>query len=54
VVIEREADRAILLSEAREVLLMRIRAPEGRKCFWITPGGGLEHDETVEDGLKRS
>jgi 8-oxo-dGTP pyrophosphatase MutT (NUDIX family) len=53
VVIEREAVRAILLTKASEVLLMRICAPDDGARFWITPGGGLEPDETVEEGLKR-
>ena len=52
-VIEREAVRAILVTKAEEVLLLRICAPHNGECFWITPGGGLEVGETVEEGLKR-
>jgi len=51
--VEREAVRAILLTNADEVLLLRICDPHDGECFWITPGGGLETGETVEDGLKR-
>jgi 8-oxo-dGTP pyrophosphatase MutT (NUDIX family)/GNAT superfamily N-acetyltransferase len=52
-IIERESIRAILLTSANEVLLLRIRPPDGRNSWWITPGGGLEPGETVEEGLKR-
>lgn len=45
--------RAILLTPAPEVLLIRVRPPEGGDPFWITPGGGLEPGETVESGLRR-
>jgi 8-oxo-dGTP pyrophosphatase MutT (NUDIX family) len=51
--IEREAIRAILLTPAPEVLLLRIRDPAGGDAFWITPGGGLEPGETIEAGLRR-
>ena len=40
--IQRDAVRAILLTPAPEVLLLRIRPPQGGDAFWITPGGGLE------------
>jgi 8-oxo-dGTP pyrophosphatase MutT (NUDIX family) len=53
VIIERDAIRAIVLTPEREVLLMRIRAPEGGDWFWITPGGGLEPGESIEAGLRR-
>jgi len=53
VIIERESVRAILLTEQNEILLLRIRPPGGREPFWITPGGGLEPGETIEEGLKR-
>jgi 8-oxo-dGTP pyrophosphatase MutT (NUDIX family) len=49
----REAVRAIILTPADEVLLMRIRHPDRGECFWIAPGGGLEPGETVEAGLRR-
>jgi len=52
-IIEREAVRAILLSKEDEVLLLRIRPPQGGDYFWITPGGGLENGETAEAALKR-
>jgi 8-oxo-dGTP pyrophosphatase MutT (NUDIX family) len=52
-IIERNAVRAILLSRAHEVLLLRVRPPDGRGCFWIAPGGGREAHETAEDTLRR-
>jgi 8-oxo-dGTP pyrophosphatase MutT (NUDIX family) len=52
-VIERYAIRAILLTPQHEVLLMRIRAPQGGNWFWIAPGGGLEAGESAEVGLRR-
>ena len=51
-VTERDAVRAIVLSESSDVLLLRIRSPDGR-TFWITPGGGLDPDETTELCLRR-
>jgi 8-oxo-dGTP pyrophosphatase MutT (NUDIX family) len=51
--IERQAIRAILLTQELEVLLLRVRPPEGGDWFWITPGGGLEAGETFEGGLRR-
>ncbi len=52
-IVERESIRAILLTPEQEVLLLRIRPPEGGECFWIAPGGGLEPGESVEAGLGR-
>jgi 8-oxo-dGTP pyrophosphatase MutT (NUDIX family) len=52
-VVERRAVRALLLTPADEVLLMRIHPPASQDYFWITPGGGLELDESVADGLRR-
>jgi 8-oxo-dGTP pyrophosphatase MutT (NUDIX family) len=51
--VERHAVRAILLTPDGEVLLLRIRPPNGGDPFWITPGGGLEEGETPERGLHR-
>jgi 8-oxo-dGTP pyrophosphatase MutT (NUDIX family) len=52
-IVQRETVRAVLLTSANEVLLLRIRPPDGSECFWITPGGGLEPGETPEQGLRR-
>ena len=53
VIIKRPAVRAIILSPEDELLLLRIRSPEGGDWFWITPGGGLEPGETNESALRR-
>ncbi len=52
-IIERRAVRAIIIAANTEVLLLRISPPDGGAPFWITPGGGLEHGETAECGLRR-
>ena len=52
-VIERTSIRAILLTPSHEVLLMRIRPPDGRAPFWITPGGGIEAGESRAECLRR-
>ncbi|MBN1427167.1 MAG: NUDIX domain-containing protein [Anaerolineae bacterium] len=51
--IERQAVRAILLTPQREILLLRIHPPGASEHFWITPGGGIEPGETIEEGLRR-
>ncbi|RCW80258.1 NUDIX domain-containing protein [Paracoccus lutimaris] len=48
---ERQAARAILLTPANEVLLMRVEVQNG--SFWICPGGGLQADETAPRALER-
>jgi len=53
VIVQRQAVRAIILSGTHEVLLLRIRPPDGDRSFWIAPGGGLEPGENVEQGLRR-
>jgi 8-oxo-dGTP pyrophosphatase MutT (NUDIX family) len=49
----RDAVRALLITPAAEILLMRICPPDGEACFWIAPGGGLEPGETPRGALKR-
>ena len=51
--VHRRAVRALILTPERHVLLLRIHTPDGADRFWIAPGGGLEPDETPEDGLRR-
>jgi len=52
--VERDAIRAIILTPENEVLLLRIHLPHDKERFWwITPGGGRELGEAVEDALKR-
>ncbi|MBI5094397.1 MAG: NUDIX domain-containing protein, partial [Candidatus Hydrogenedentes bacterium] len=46
--------RAILITPEQEVLLFRIHGKDSNEEFWwITPGGGLDRGESVEDGLRR-
>lgn len=52
-VIHRQTVRAILLTPDQEVLLMRIRPPDGLSPFWICPGGGREGDEEPYAALRR-
>ena len=47
----REAARAILLTDDREVLLVRFEFPAGTR--WAVPGGGLQPGETPHDALRR-
>ena len=51
--VERRAVRAILLSPENQVLLMQLRAPESAEGFWITPGGGIQKNESEETALRR-
>ncbi len=50
--VHRTAVRALIVTPDREVLLLRIRSPEG-VLLWIAPGGGIEGDESPEDALRR-
>ena len=50
--VHRTAVRALIVTPDRQVLLLRIRSPEG-VVLWIAPGGGLERDESSEDALRR-
>src|SRR6266852_1722489 len=52
-IVDRYAVRAVLLMPQEEILLMRIHGPGSGKRWWITPGGGLEPGESVEQGFRR-
>ena len=52
-IVHRQAVRAVLLTPEQEILLMRIRPPQGGTPFWVAPGGGIEEGESIEDGLRR-
>lgn len=49
----RKAVRAILISPNNKVLMMKILSPYTNKSFWITPGGGLENKESIDNAIKR-
>ncbi|HLK23396.1 MAG TPA: NUDIX domain-containing protein [Caulobacteraceae bacterium] len=50
--IARAAVRALIVSPDAEVLLLRIRSPEG-VVLWIAPGGGIEAGEEIAAALRR-
>ncbi len=50
---ERYAVRGLVLTPAREVLLIRLNPPTPIPRFWVAPGGGMEPGETAEQTLKR-
>ena len=52
-ILQRQSIRAILLTPEKDILLIRIRHPDTGERYWITPGGGLEPGETIEEGLRR-
>ena len=51
--VDRHAARAILLTPDHQILLLRVRPPQGGDWFWIAPGGGIDAEESVEAGLRR-
>jgi 8-oxo-dGTP pyrophosphatase MutT (NUDIX family) len=50
--IERTAARVLVVSPAGRVLLLRLE-PSFRDPFWVSPGGGLDEGESLEDGALR-
>jgi 8-oxo-dGTP diphosphatase len=50
--IVRDAARLLIRTPAHSVLLLRL-APSFRDPFWVTPGGGLDEDETFEAAARR-
>lgn len=51
--LKRTSCRAILLTPAHEILLIKVENPDGGWHGWITPGGGIEPGETPEQALRR-
>lgn len=49
----RYAVRAIVLDDANRVLLCRFDLPTQAVVVWATPGGGVEHEETQLEALRR-
>lgn len=47
----RSAVRALIIDQHDHVLLVRFEFPNA--SVWALPGGGLEHGEAPEDGLRR-
>lgn len=48
---QRQAVRAMLLTDAHSVLLLRLKNPRG--VFWIAPGGGIDEGESDHEALHR-
>lgn len=51
--IKRKAARAVLLTSQNEILLIKISDPSGTWSGWITPGGGIDDNETDIQSLAR-
>lgn len=49
----RRVSRGIFWTPAQECLLLKYNIPWVDGPTWVLPGGGLEQDETPEDGLRR-
>jgi 8-oxo-dGTP pyrophosphatase MutT (NUDIX family) len=49
----RGAARALLVTPAREILLVRYVAHAIGRRFWITPGGGIESGESEREAAAR-
>lgn len=49
----RYAVRALLVTDDRKILLMRMAIPGANRWVWITPGGALAKAETAEAALRR-
>lgn len=52
-VIDRHAARVLLIDRLGRVLLLQCKEPGADHAFWITPGGGLQSDETHEQAALR-
>jgi 8-oxo-dGTP pyrophosphatase MutT (NUDIX family) len=50
--LERTAARVLIVSPARRVLLLRLEPPF-EAPFWVTPGGGVDDGETLEQAAIR-
>jgi len=51
----RKSSRAIVINEENQIFLFKYKFDylAEDKAIWITPGGGLEEEESFEDALKR-
>lgn len=49
----RHSARAILLTPAHSILLMRMRFPWRADDVWLLPGGGIEKGETAIEAVRR-
>ncbi len=51
--VPRYAVRALVVDAAERVLLVRWEHPVTHEAWWITPGGGVQEDESEESTLRR-
>lgn len=51
----RYCSRAFIINKENKILLQRFEFPQinGNKTLWVTPGGGIEENETYEEALER-
>lgn len=49
----RRAVRALVVDPEQRLLLLRFENPASGEVWWITPGGGVEGDESEEAALRR-
>ena len=49
----RRSARAVFMTDDGHVLLMKFEEPATGLQIWAVPGGGLEPDESDEEGLRR-
>jgi 8-oxo-dGTP diphosphatase len=53
---ERPSSRLLIVNRENRVLLFKFEfqhGPLAMKCFWATPGGGLDPGESYEDAARR-
>jgi 8-oxo-dGTP pyrophosphatase MutT (NUDIX family) len=52
-VVVRTAARVILLDAAGRLLVLGLRNPDDGRTIWVTPGGGVEAGESLEQAARR-
>lgn len=52
-VLRRNAARVLLLDRADRLLVLGLQDPDDGRTIWVTPGGGVEPGESLEDAARR-